>query len=646
MTLLKKYFLLVVSLLMTTTVFCQVRLPKLIGNGMVLQRDTKIKIWGWSAPEEKITLNFNTKNYNIKANTKGEWELQLPALKAGGPYTMKIKASNSIEINDILIGDVWLCSGQSNMAMTVSEVHNLYENEIANSKNKYIRTFEVPREYDFIAARTDLSKGSWKEANPENVLKFSATAYFFAKELYSTLKIPIGLVNASLGSTFAECWMSEEALKPFPDSYNEIQLLKNPDYIGDFEKKDKELEKNWNATLIKNDEGSIAKNNWISNSTNTSDWDETKIPGLWSAIKELNKFNGAVWYKKEIEVSKKMTSNESLLQLGTIVGTDSTYVNEKLIGNTNNSFLPRNYPIPANTFIVGKNTITVRIVANRGNGGFAPGMSYTIITKDEAIDLKGIWKYKVGAKLDPLPQPANIKLKPTGLYNAMIEPIKKYNYKGVIWYQGEANAKRPKEYAQILPALINNWRTLFKNSSLPFLFVQLPNFMAPKEVPSESNWALLRESQLKTLSVPNTGMATTIDVGESNDIHPHKKKEVGTRLALVAQKVVYNDTKVVCSGPMFESMQIENNKIMLTFSTYGSAMQLKGEGSHANFAIAGEDKKFVWAEAKIENGKITVWSKEVPNPVAVRYAWADNPDGKKLFNTEGLPASPFRTDSW
>jgi sialate O-acetylesterase len=409
--------------------------------------------------------------------------------------------------------------------------------------------------------------------------------------------------------------------------------------------KDKELEKNWNANLIMNDAGIDSKGNWTSNSTNTQDWEEITIPGLWNGT-SLNKINGVVWYKKEIEISKKMASNESILRLGTIMGADSTYVNGKLVGNAKDQWTSRKYQIAANTFVEGKNTITVRMVKNRENGGFIKGFPYEIIANEETIDLTGIWKYKVGAKLDPLPSPVNFNWKPSGLYNAMLEPIKKYNYKGVIWYQGEANSKRPKEYAKILPALINNWRTLFNNPSLPFLYVQLPNFMATKEVPSESNWALLRESQLKTLSVPNTGMATTIDVGESNDIHPHKKKDVGTRLALVAQKVVYNNPKVVCSGPMFESMQIEKDKIMLSFSTFGSAMQFKGEGTHTNFAIAGQDKKFVWAEAKIENGKITVWSKEVPNPVAVRYAWADNPDGEKLFNTEGLPASPFRTDSW
>lgn len=645
MTTLNKHSLLVISLLITTISICQVRLPKLISDGMVLQRDTKIKIWGWASPKEKITLEFINKKYKIKANKQGDWELQLSNLKAGGPYKMNLKASNTIEINNILVGDVWLCSGQSNMAMTVDQVRNLYENDIASSENKFIRNFEVPREYEFNIQRTDLSGGSWKEANPSNVPKFSATAYFFAMELYAKYKIPIGMINSSYGGTPIHAWLSEEALKPFPGSYKEIAELKNPEFVKRIENKDIELEKNWNANLLMNDEGLVNKGNWVFNSTDTHDWQEAKIPGLWNGT-SMEKVSGVVWYKKEIEVSKQIAFSESILKLGTMMGADSTYVNGKLVGNIKDQWSARKYQIPANTFVEGKNTITIRFVKKRGNGGFVGGLQYALISKEETIDLAGIWKYKIGAKLDALPNAVNLRWKPTSLHNSMIQPLKEYAIKGTIWYQGEGNAGKPKEYAQLLPTLIGELRSVFNNPNMPFLYVQLPNYMAVKELPSESNWALLRETQLQTLSVPNTGMATTIDLGEWNDIHPHKKKEVGTRLALVAQNLVYGDSKVICYGPKYESMQIVKDKIILSFSTFGSTMQFKGEGAHTNFAIAGADKKFVWAEAKIENGKIIVWSKDITNPAAVRYSWADNPEGEKIFNSVGLPASPFRTDSW
>jgi sialate O-acetylesterase len=504
----------------------------------------------------------------------------------------------------------------------------------------------VPREYEFNIQRTDLSGGLWKEANPETVLNFSAAAYFFATELYAKYKIPIGMIHSSYGGTPIHAWLSEQALKPFPASYNEIQELKKPEFVKSIENKDIELEKNWNENVLLNDEGILTKGNWASNATSTLDWQEAKIPGMWNGT-PLEKVNGAVWYKKEIHVSKKIASNVSVLKFGTIMGADSTYVNGKLIGFVKDQWSTRKYEIPANTFVEGKNTITIRVVKKRGNGGFVQGLEYKLIYENEAIDLSGIWKYKIGAKLDALPNSVNLRWKPTSLHNSMIQPLKKYAVKGALWYQGEGNAGKPKEYAQLLPTLIGELRSVFNHPNMPFLYVQLPNYMASKDLPSESNWALLRESQLKTLSMPNTGMATTIDVGEWNDIHPHKKKEVGTRLALVAQNVVYGDSKVICYGPKYESMQIEKDKIILSFSTFGSSMQFKGNAQITNFAIAGEDKKFVWAQVKIENGKIIVWNDTVPNPVAVRYAWADNPEnGQLLYNTEGLPASPFRIDSW
>lgn len=635
-----------IAVLITSTSIAQIRLPKLISDGIVLQRDTKVKIWGWAAANEKITIEFLNKKYSLKANSQGDWELQLSNLKAGGPYFMKIVATNTIEIKDVLVGDLWLCSGQSNMAMTVNQVRELYENEIASSENKFIRNFEVPREYEFNVQRTDLSGGSWVAANPKTVGKFSAAAYFFVRALYAKYKIPMGMINASYGGTPIHAWISEEDLKPFPESYKEIADLKNTEFVKNIENKDLELDKNWSASVLNNDLGIVSKGNWQSNATSTSDWQETKLPGMWKDT-PLEKVNGVVWYKREVEVSKNIAQNESILNLGTIMGADSTYVNGKFVGFEKDQWSTRKYQIPANAFVEGKNTLTIRVVKKRGGGGFVQGFKYNIIGKEETIDLSSIWKYKIGYELAALPNAVSLRWKPTALHNSMIQPLKNVSFKGAIWYQGEGNSGKPKEYAKLLPTLINNWRALFNQSKMPFLFVQLPNYQATKTEPSESNWAELRESQLKTLSLPFTGMATTIDVGQSNDIHPHRKKDVGNRLALVAQNIVYGDSNVICYGPKYESMKIENGKIQLSFNTFGSAMQFKGNTQITNFAIAGEDKKFVWAHAKIENGKITVWSAVVPNPVAVRYAWADNPEnGQLLFNAEGLPASPFRTDTW
>jgi sialate O-acetylesterase len=356
----KKYTSLLILLLLTSTAFCQVRLPKLVSNGMVLQRDTNVKIWGWSAPNEQIAINFINSDYQVTANATGNWELQLPILNAGGPHVMKIDASNSIVINDIVIGDVWVCSGQSNMAMAMSGVASTYPTDVSNSTNDFIRNYNIPRIYEFNTPRTDLTDGSWMKANPTNILQFSAAAYFFAKELYAKYQVPIGLIHASYGGTPIHAWMSEKALKNFPETLAEIQLLKNPAYVTAIEQNDFNLEKNWDTTLINNDAGLI--NNWTSNSTDTSTWTTITVP---FAVKRNI---GSVWYKKDIMVTSATTaSNPSTIQLGTLIEVDSTYVNGKFVGFNNTEWASRKYTIPANTLVVGTNTITVRLVNNSLN---------------------------------------------------------------------------------------------------------------------------------------------------------------------------------------------------------------------------------------------------------------------------------------
>lgn len=637
-----KQSVLFIILLLSATAFAQIRLPRLVSDGMVLQRDANIKIWGWAAPNEAISINFINVNYQAIANATGNWELQLSNLTAGGPYTMTLTASNTITINDILIGDVWLCSGQSNMALAMSNVASTYPTDVSNSTNDKIRNFNVPREYEFSTPRTDLTDGSWMKANPTNVLKFSAAAYFFAKELYArNPSVPIGLIHSSYGGTPIHAWMSEKALKYFPETVAEIQLLKNPTYVNTIIQNDFNLENNWNTTLKNNDAG--IKNNWKSNSTDTSSWADITVGFTKKDI-------GSVWYKKKLTVSSQTATNPSLLQLAILIEADSTYVNGKLIGFTNNQYAIRKYNIPANTFVEGENTITVRLVNNSLTGGFY-GSIFQLLGANETINLAGTWKTKVGYAMPTLVDPVNLLWKPTALYNSMIEPLKNYAMKGAIWYQGEGNTGKPSMYSIYLKSMIEDWRSLFNNPSMPFLYVQLPNYQAAVANPVESSWALLRESQLKTLAIPFTGMATTIDVGDANNLHPVYKKPVGTRLAIAAQRVAYGNQQIVSSGPIYESMKIVGNTIELTFNTLGSLLKFKSSGgtpvgTHTNFAIAGSNKTFAWAQARIEGNKVIVWNDAIPNPVAVRYAWGQNPAGEKLYNTEDIPASPFRTDSW
>jgi sialate O-acetylesterase len=618
--------------------YSQIRLPKLISDGMILQRETQTRLWGWASPGEKISLKFKGQVYNTVTDQQGKWLLSLAPQKAGGPYEMTFSASNIITVKNILFGDVWICSGQSNMELTMGRLPDKYPDIISSANNPNIRQFKVPDKYNFEKPDEDVGSGQWLPVSPENISKFSGVAYFFADDLYKKYKIPIGLINTALGGSPAEAWISEESLKKFPEYYNEALKFRDKNLITQIESNDKKVNGAWYKILNDKDEG--LKNNWRNTEIRDADWEQITIPGYWSDEKSGN-VNGAMWFLKEIEIPHSMTGKPGKLLLGRIVDADSVFINGQLVGATSYQYPPRRYMFSGNILKEGKNVISIRVINNSGRGGFVPDKQYSIIAELDSIDLKGLWKYKPGVKMDPLPGQTFIRWKPLGLYNAMIAPLVNFSIKGVIWYQGESNTKNPSEYSDLMRVLIEDWRVQWKQGDFPFLFVQLANFMEHKTEPSESNWAELRQAQLKTLSVPNTAMAVTIDLGEWNDIHPLNKKDVGLRLSLAAQKTAYGDKKVVSSGPLYKSMRVKGNKLIITFTNTGSGIAALNNNVINHFAIAGKDKKFVWAKAEVQGSNLVIWNETIKNPVAVRYAWADNPEGANLYNNEGLPASPF-----
>ncbi len=623
----------------------QVRLPKLIADGMVLQRDAALNVWGWASAGEKVSVQFLDSIYRTTADNDGSWQVTMPPVKAGGPYEMFVRATNEIKISDVLIGDVWICSGQSNMELSMKRVSPIYPDDIAHSSNPFIRHFAVPQRYDFNTPQEDLQGGVWKSANPENILAFSAVAYFFAKELYDANKVPIGLINASLGGSPAEAWMCEDALKTFPAHYKELQIFKDTALIRRIESGDNARIGAWYRLLRQKDEGyKDPAHTWLDPALATDAWNDTQIPGYWAKT-SLGPVNGVVWFRKNIQIPASMIGQPALLNLGRIVDADSVFLNGTFVGTTSYQYPPRRYEIPAGILKEGLNTLVVRVISNIGKGGFVPDKPYELKSAGQTIDLKGEWQYRLGAVMEPLASQTFVRWKPAGLYNAMIHPLLQYRIKGAIWYQGESNAKKPVEYRALFPAMINDWRKHWKQGDFPFLFVQLTNFMEARDQPCESDWAVLREAQQRTLSLPQTAMAVTIDIGEWNDIHPLNKKDVGKRLALAAQKIAYGNEKIVCSGPELQSMEIVGSKVVLTFSNSGKKLKTKEGENLKGFALAGADRRFVWAEARIKKNKVIVSSPEVPNPVAVRYAWADNPEAN-LYNKTGLPAAPFRTDDW
>jgi len=618
----------------------QVKLPRLFSDGMVIQREQRVKIWGWAAPAEKISVKFFGQTFTTQAAPDGQWSVTFPPQKAGGPHNLVVTASNTIVVNDVLVGDVWICSGQSNMELNFTRARDKYPDVIKESENRNIRQFLVADKYDFKKEYNDLDDGSWKSANPKNIMDFSAVAYFFAKEVYDKHRVPIGLINAALGGSPAEAWMSQDALKAYPDLYQEAQKFKDDKVITDIETADRNRSNQWYAELNSKDKG---LSRWKDPNFSDADWTETAIPGYW-ADGTLGKVNGSVWFRKKINVPAAMVGKPGKIWMGRIVDADSVFLNGKFVGTTGYQYPPRKYEFGADVLKEGENIVAIRVINSGGKGGFVPDKPYFLTTGQDTIDLKGTWKMALGATMSPLEGGTTVRWKPSGLYNRMISPLLNYPIKGVIWYQGESNTRASKQYETLFPAMIKNWRTKFAQGDFPFLFVQLANFMDPQSQPSESEWAELRDAQRKTLALPNTGMAVIIDIGEWNDIHPLNKQDVGKRLALEAEALAYGNKKIVPAGPLYTSHKVKGNKVILSFSNTGSGLQSKGGAKLKYFAIAGSDKKFVWANAEIQGNTVVVWNDEIKKPVAVRYAWADNPEGANLYNKEGLPASPFKTD--
>jgi sialate O-acetylesterase len=620
------------------TGFPQVRLPRFLSDGVILQREQKVKIFGWASENESVEVKFKEKSYSTRANANGEWSISLSPQKAGGPYEIRVKGKNDILIKGVLFGDVWVCSGQSNMELEMARVKGKYSDDIASSANRNIRQFLVPDRYNFKSAQQDFENGSWKSADPENLLQFSAVAYFFAKEIYDKHKVPIGIVNASLGGSPAEAWMSENALKQFPAYYDEANKFKSDSLIASIENSDRNRAIAWYSEINQRDIG--LKEKWRAENVDDTNWDKMTISGYW-ADAGLGAKNGVVWFRRKITVPSSMVNSSSFLSLGRIVDQDSVFINGNFVGTTSYQYPPREYDVKPGTLRAGENTISIRVINNSGRGGFVTDKKYFLASGRDTIQLAGEWKYRLGVEMKPLAGPTFIRWKPLGLYNGMIAPLVNFPIKGVIWYQGESNTGKPKEYADLLPALIRNWRSKWNIGNFPFIFVQLANFMESKDQPGESNWAELRFSQLKSLSVPNTGMAVAIDIGEWNDIHPLNKKDVGKRLALQARKIAYGEKNLVADSPRPASAKFMGNKVEITFNGAGKGLTSKGGSVLNHFAVSGDGNTFVWADAVIKGSKVTVESKQISDIKVVRYAWADNPASANLVNSEQLPATPF-----
>jgi len=610
---------------------------------MVLQRDKPIKIWGWADANENVTVSFKGQTKKIKADKSGKWVVALSAEPAGGPYQLTVKGKNTITLNDILIGEVWVCSGQSNMEWTVRNTNNA-EQEIQDARYPEIRQFLVQKSVASSPA-DDVKGGDWKICSPENVPAFTAVGYFFARELYQTHKVPIGLINTSWGGTHSETWTSRQAFEQ-SDEFKEmiaslpeldLEALSKQRYEEQL-KKLRALNFNLPATGV---EG------WKNPDYTDNQWKTMKLPGLWEQ-QGLAEVDGILWFRKTITIGPDDAGKEALLELGMIDDSDETFVNGVAIGSTNSYNEKRKYKIPAGILKVGNNLIAVRVHDSGGNGGIYGDpldMKLTTFCKI-VIALTGNWSVNIEQLLA-----GNTSIGPnsypTLLFNAMISPLLPYAIRGALWYQGESNAGRAFQYRTAFPLMIQDWRSHWKQGDFPFYFVQLASFNSANGTSEKgSTWAELREAQSLTLLLPNTGMAVTTDIGEAKDIHPRNKQDVGKRLAAIALNKVYNQNNVF-SGPTYEKMSVDGNRIRISFKNVGGGLLVKDKyGYLKGFEVAGADQKFHYAKAWVEGNDVIVSADLVTNPVAARFAWADNPEDANLFNTEGFPASPFRTDSW
>ncbi len=623
--------------------FADVHPAKIFADSMVLQRGMSIPVWGWADKGEKITVQFHKQTKTGVAGADGKWKINLDAEKEGGPYQLTIKGKEQVVMKGVLVGDVWICSGQSNMEFTVKSSKNSNE-EIAAADFPMIRHIKIALT---VAGKPleDLSKSSeWHSASPAHVGGFTGVGYFFARDLYQQLHVPIGLIHTSWGGTDVETWTSHEAMansEEFKELIAGLPAL-NLDSIASIR----------NQALmqkIQKLQGVLPTGaeveTWKEVSVNDQEWSKMQLPGLWEQ-QSLPDFDGIVWFRKYIMINSADAGKAADISLGMIDDNDEAYVNGVKIGSTNGYNVKRVYHIPAGVLREGKNLIAFRVEDTGGGGGLygdANDLYITIGTKNEM--LSGTWSYRIESAGKASTVGPNSY--PSLLYNAMINPLIPYAIKGAIWYQGENNAGRAFQYRTAFPLMINDWRKRWKQGDFPFYFVQLASFnSANGNSQRGSSWAELREVQTMTLSLPNTGMAVTTDIGESKDIHPKNKQDVGKRLAAVALHQLYHKSNEF-SGPVYQSMHVYGNKIVVSFTHADSGLTSKSSTDKiGGFELAGTDQKFYPAEATIKGGQIVLISENVTVPVAVRYAWADDAGNANLFNKEGFPAVPFRTDTW
>lgn len=638
----KKLFVFtLISFVFISNASAQLKLPAFFSDSMVLQQNTGAPVWGWAKAGEKVEVSgsWSGKTVQATADNSGKWMVKLPTPKAGGPYDVTIKANETKTLHSVLIGEVWICSGQSNMEMPVqgwsgAPINNS-DAEIAEADYPAIRFFTVEKKIAFAPQQN--VKGEWSSCSPASAATFSATAYFFGRELYKHLHIPIGLIHTSWGGTVAEAWTSEASLRTMNDFNKGIDVVNQ--LATDMKErmlKDSLNTVAWQKALASKD------NSYAADATDTS-WHTMALPTTWES-KGLD-IDGIVWFKRTVDVPVAWQGKIVKLNLGPIDDNDVTFLNGSVVDSTLQDGMwmkERKYTVPANLIKPGKNTLAVKVIDNAGGGGIygKPGqLKLYAEGENDTINLSGDWLYKVAAVKPPVATNSNPN-QPTVLYNGMLAPLVPFAIKGAIWYQGEANVGRAKQYSKLFPLMITDWRNLFKAPDFPFYFVQI----APYNYGGDSTQAAaLRDAQRRTLTaLPNTGMAVTMDIGEADNIHPANKQDVGKRLSLWALNKTYGDKNIIFSGPLYKGFEVKGNKVIVSFTNTDGGLTSNNKPLK-DFELQDADGTWKPATASIEGDKIIVSSDAVAKPAGVRYAYYSYAEGT-LFNGKGLPASSFTSE--
>jgi sialate O-acetylesterase len=610
------------------------RLPALFADGAVLQRDRPIRIWGEADPGTAVQVEFDGMRALGRADGAGRWHVELPAHAAGGPYVLAIRNGGELRrLANVLVGDVWLASGQSNMEWTVAQSWNAGA-EMASAADPAVRHFKVPHAAS-AQALTRLGGGSWIAAAPETVGGFSAVAYFFAREIHARTGVPVGVIDSSWGGSRIEAWM-DAGSNGLDAVHTEAQLKHWQQEQAVQAAATRKRIAAWGPQPVDDAQ-------WSRADFDDRDWEQVDVPGLWEDHGYAG-MDGVAWYRKRFRLGAEQAARGVTLSLARIDDSDRTFVNGHAVGGVQGGWdVARRYVVPASALQPGWNVVAVRVTDTGGGGGFHgdAAQMHVDIGDGQRLQLAGAWRFRP-AMADTRDGASELaKSKPTMLYNGMIHPLQPYGLRGVIWYQGESNAGNADagRYRSQFAAMLQQWRRQWNAPGLPFLWVQLPNFRGDSTV----DWALLRESQSKVLALPATAQVVAIDIGDPLDIHPGNKQEVARRLALAARSTAYGE-RLVSSGPVFRSATFEGGQARIAFDLQGSQLALRGIDSDIpGFEVAGDDGVFYPAQARLRGEQVVVGSDAVPQPKSVRYAWRNDPGTLTLVNAEGLPAAPFRS---